>query len=179
LNKAIFLDRDGTINVDVAYLHEIEKLEFIDGVPKALAMLKEMGYLLIVISNQSGIGRGYFEQRDVEELHNYMNMLLKYDRADIDAFYYCPHIESDCCDCRKPNTLLFSKAIAEWNIDVKQSYMVGDKESDILAAKNVGCDFGLLQSGQYISGELLERYRGHIYRDLLDFTYNIYDAQKE
>jgi D-glycero-D-manno-heptose 1,7-bisphosphate phosphatase len=175
LNKAIFLDRDGTINVDVAYLHEIDKLKFIDGVPNALAQLKKAGYLLIVISNQSGIGRGYFEREDVENLHEYMNVLLERENAGIDAFYYCPHVESDNCDCRKPNIMLYRKAIAEWNIDVVQSYMVGDKESDILAARNVGCGYGLVLSGHDISEELLERYKGHIYSDLLDFAQKICD----
>jgi D-glycero-D-manno-heptose 1,7-bisphosphate phosphatase len=170
LNKAIFLDRDGTINVDVEYLHETDKLRFIDGVPQALAKLKKEGYLLIVISNQSGIGRGYFGHKDVEKLHKYMNVLLERENAGIDAFYYCPHVESDNCECRKPNVALFKRAIVEWGIDVKLSYMVGDKESDILAAKNIGCNYGLLLSGHDISGQLMERYKGHIYQDLLDFT---------
>lgn len=92
MNKAVFLDRDGTINVDVDYLHETEKLVFIEGVPQALAQLKKMGYKLVVISNQSGIGRGFYSAKEVEVLHEYMNELLTKQNAQIDAFYYCPHV---------------------------------------------------------------------------------------
>ena len=97
MNKAIFLDRDGTINVDVDYLHETNRLVFIEGVPVALSKLKQMGYKLIVISNQSGIGRGYYPPQDVEILHQYMNERLREHNAQIDRFYYCPHIEQDNC----------------------------------------------------------------------------------
>lgn len=92
MEKAIFLDRDGTINVDVDYLHETDKLEFVDQTFEALALLRAHGYRLIVISNQSGIGRGYFGAQDVERLHAHMNGILQEHGAAIDAFYYCPHL---------------------------------------------------------------------------------------
>lgn len=173
MNKAIFLDRDGTINVEVDYLHEIERLAFIQGVPEALAQLKQLGYKLIVISNQSGIGRGYYSTSDTDRLHDYMNMLLEKQGAGIDAFYYCPHVEQDQCQCRKPKTGLIRRAVEDFDICLRQSYMVGDKESDILTAVNAGCGYGLLLSGHDVSKELLEKYEGHIYSDLRDFAQSI------
>lgn len=138
MERAVFLDRDGTINVDVDYLHEPDKLVFIDGTIEALALLKAKGYRLIVISNQSGIGRGYFGAPAVERLHAYMNSILQEHSAAIDAFYYCPHIEQDRCTCRKPQTGLIDRAAAEWDIDLQRSYMVGDKEADVMTAVKIG-----------------------------------------
>lgn len=173
MEKAIFLDRDGTINVDVDYLHEPGKLKFIDGTVEALALLKGRGYKLIVISNQSGIGRGYFEARDVEQLHAYMNQLLQKQHAAIDAFYYCPHVEQDECMCRKPQTGLVERAVAEWDIDLARSYMVGDRESDIMTAVNAGCGYGLLLSGHAVPKTLQDKCRGSVYKNLWDFAQHI------
>lgn len=173
MEKAIFLDRDGTINVDVDYLHEPAKLKFVDGAVEALALLKAQGYRLIVISNQSGIGRGYFGAREVELLHGYMNHILQKHNAAIDAFYYCPHVEQDKCTCRKPQTGLIDRAVAEWNIDLSCSYMVGDREADIMTAVNAGCDYGLLLSGHEVARELKDRCRDRLYKNLWDFAQHI------
>lgn len=173
MDKAIFLDRDGTINVDVDYLHNIDKLEFIDGAIEALALLKMQGYRLIVISNQSGIGRGYFEARDVELLHAYMNHILQKYNAAIDAFYYCPHVEQDMCSCRKPQTGLLDQAAKEWDIDLSRSYMVGDREADVMTAVNAGCNYGLLLSGHAVSDILQEKYKDYLYKNLWDFAQHI------
>lgn len=173
MEKAIFLDRDGTINVDVDYLHEPDKLVFIDGAIEALSLLKAQGYRLIVISNQSGIGRGYFEARDVEFLHEYMNRILQKNKAAIDAFYYCPHVEQDGCTCRKPRTGLIDRAVAECDIDLSCSYMVGDRETDIMTAVNAGCAYGLLLSGHTVPDTLKERCKGSLYRNLLEFAQHI------
>lgn len=170
MDKAIFLDRDGTVNVDVDYLHDPDKLEFIEGTIEALALLKAQGYRLIVISNQSGIGRGYYKAQETERLHRYMNTILRQHDAAIDAFYYCPHVEQDRCACRKPKTGLVDRAVAEWDIDLSCSYMVGDKESDVMTAVNAGCDYGLVLSGHAVPAAVQERYRGKIYRNLLDFA---------
>lgn len=170
MEKAIFLDRDGTINVDVDYLHEVDKLEFIDGAVEALALLKMLGYRLIVISNQSGIGRGYFEARDVELLHEHMNRILEKHNAAIDAFYYCPHAVQDACTCRKPQTGLIDRAVVEWDIDLSRSYMVGDRETDVMTAVNAGCDYGLLLSGHMVSDTLKEKCKARLYRNLWDFA---------
>ena len=144
MRKAIFLDRDGTINVDVSYLHEIEKVEFLPGAIEALRLLKEKGYLLIVVSNQSGVGRGYFSLEDVQRINDYMNECLLEKHAQIDAFYYCPHTPEEKCQCRKPGIELYLKAADTFQIDFHNSYMVGDKESDILPAQILGCGYGLL-----------------------------------
>lgn len=173
MEKAIFLDRDGTINVDVDYLHEPDRLVFIDGTIEALAMLKAQGYKLIVISNQSGIGRGYFQVQDVERLHAYMNRILCKYNAAIDAFYYCPHVEQDKCTCRKPQTALIDRAVTEWEIDLARSYMVGDKEVDVMTAVNAGCSYGLLLSGHVVSDALQEKYKEKLYQNLWDFAQHI------
>lgn len=170
MEKAVFLDRDGTINVEVNYLHEKDKLVFIENVPRALRLLKDKGFKLIVISNQSGIGRGYYSAAQTEELHDYMNMLLEREQAKIDAFYYCPHVEADRCVCRKPQTGMYRQAIQEWDIDVSHSYMAGDKESDILAAQKIGCKYGLLLCGHDVSEAVKEKYKGHVYKDLWEFA---------
>lgn len=173
MNKAVFLDRDGTLNVEVDYLHEIDKFVFIDGTFQALRLLKAHGYKLIVISNQSGIGRGYYKKQDVEQLHHYMNAVLeKYDAA-IDAFYYCPHVEQDKCLCRKPHTGLIDRAAAEWEIDLGQSYMVGDKESDLMTAFNAGCKCAFVLSGHPISKLLQDKYKKYLFQNLLDFAQHI------
>lgn len=173
MERAVFLDRDGTINVDVDYLHETDKLAFIDGTFEALALLKEHGYRLIVISNQSGIGRGYYGARDVERLHEYMNAILQKHRAAVDAFYYCPHVEQDQCACRKPRTGLIERAVAEWDIDLSCSWMAGDKETDVLTARSAGCGYGLLLSGHAVPDALRAKYKDHLYRNLWDFAQHI------
>ena len=101
MNKAIFLDRDGTINVDKNYLYKIEDWEFIDGVIEGLQILQELGFKLIVITNQSGIARGYYKDKDAHIIFDYMINELKKNGVIIEQVYYCPHIGNEC-DCRKP-----------------------------------------------------------------------------
>lgn len=170
MKKAVFLDRDGTINEEVDYLHECDKLRFIPGTEEALRILKEKGYLLIVVTNQSGVGRGYYPMEDVYKVHRYMNELLKESNAQIDGFYCCPHVEEDHCGCRKPETGMYLEAQKDFDIDLKQSYMVGDKVTDILAAKKLGCGVGLLLSGHDINEEYRIQYEKDCYRDLLEFA---------
>ncbi len=177
MEKAIFLDRDGTINVDVGYLHETDKLEFVDQTFEALALLRAHGYRLIVISNQSGIGRGYFGAQDVERLHAHMNGILQEHGAAIDAFYYCPHLEQDGCACRKPQPGLIRRAAAEWGIDLRCSYMVGDNEKDVMTAVNAGCKYGLVLSGHPVPDTLRQTYRDHLYRNLWDFARHICEVE--
>lgn len=131
MNKAVFLDRDGTINVDYGYVGDIKKFKFIDGAVEGLKILYDLGYLLIVISNQSGVGRGYFTCDDVENVNRYMLNELKKKEIIISSIYYCPHVDSDNCDCRKPKLKLFYDAINEYDIDLESSYAIGDKERDL------------------------------------------------
>lgn len=173
MNKAIFLDRDGTINVDMDYLHECDKLKFIDGSVEALKIFREKGYKLIVITNQSGVGRGYFPIEDVDAVNEHMNEMLKEYDLCIDAFYCCPHIEADNCICRKPKTYMYEKAAREFDIDISKSYMVGDKYTDIIPALKLGCGYGLVLSGHNIDEEVLTKYKEHVFNNLLEFARSV------
>ena len=140
-SKALFLDRDGTINVDTGHLYKTEDLVFIKGVPEFIKKYNQFGYKVIVITNQAGIAKGYYREQDMHKLHNYMNEKLKSEYgAQIDAFYFCPHHPDFTgeCNCRKPKTGMLEQAINDFNIDVSQSLLVGDKPWDIECGKRIG-----------------------------------------
>ncbi|MBQ8891793.1 MAG: HAD family hydrolase [Bacilli bacterium] len=143
MNKAIFLDRDGTINVDYGYVHSISKFEFLKNSIEGLKILNDLGYKLVIITNQSGIGRGYYTIDDYNKLNNYMLEKLGEFGINIAKVYMCPHISSDNCNCRKPKLELFYKAIKELNIDTSNSFAIGDRERD-LAICNVEDVSGIL-----------------------------------
>lgn len=129
-NKAVFLDRDGTINVEKNYLYKIEDFEFEKGVIEGLKILQKLGYMLIVISNQSGISRGYYTKKQADDLFNYMREQLEKEKITINKIYYCPHYKENC-NCRKPKLGLFYKAQQELNINFSKSYAIGDKARDV------------------------------------------------
>lgn len=143
-HKAIFLDRDGTINVDHGYVHQIDDFQFIDGVIEALITLKKQGYLLVLVTNQSGIARGYFSEDQFLQLTEWMDWSLADRGVDLDGIYYCPHHPEgqgefrQLCDCRKPQAGMFEQAMRDLNIDLSWSLMVGDKFEDMQAAQNAG-----------------------------------------
>lgn len=139
-NKAAFFDRDGTINVDVHYLHKPEDLIFIDGMPEFIEKWNDWGYKVIVVTNQAGIARGYYSEYDMHKLHRYMNEQLAKYGAHIDAFYFCPHHPdfTGKCHCRKPETGMLEKAITEFDLDVEQCILFGDKPWDIKAGEKCG-----------------------------------------
>lgn len=153
--KAVFLDRDGTINKYVGFLRDIDDLELIDGVSAAIRMLNNFGYLCIVVTNQPVIARGEISKEKLEQIHNKMETLLGYDGAYIDALYYCPHhphsgymgeikelkIE---CNCRKPKPGMLLQAAEDFNIDLEKSWMVGDSENDIKAGQAAKCKTALI-----------------------------------
>ena len=153
--KALFLDRDGTINKYVGFLRNIDDFELIDGVAPAIQKINESGYLAIVVTNQPVIARGEVSFDELEEIHNKMETLLGKEGAYLDAIYYCPHhphkgyegerpelkIE---CKCRKPKPGMLLKAAEEFNIDLSQSWMIGDGENDVIAGINAGCKTVLL-----------------------------------
>lgn len=138
MTKAIFLDRDGVINLDKAYVSKIEDFEFCEGVFEALTHFQNLGYLVIIVTNQSGIGRGYYTEEDFQKLTAWMRKELLHVRIKIDAVYHCPHAPEANCACRKPQSGMFLKAIEDFDIDVKKSWMIGDKPSDIEAALGAG-----------------------------------------
>lgn len=138
---AAFLDRDGVLNVDHGYAHRPEQLEWIKGAPEAVRLLNEAGYYVFVVTNQSGIARGYFEEEAVKSFHAHMQDSLAEHGAHIDAFYFCPHHPDGIvkplavrCRCRKPGTGMLEQAAREWSIDIQASFLVGDKEEDMSAA---------------------------------------------
>jgi len=145
MEKIIFLDRDGTINREVNYLHRPEDLVFLPGVAEAMSMLKDAGFKLVVITNQAGVARGYYTCEDVEKLHHFMNGKLIPLGAGVDAFYYCPHhpvhgigIYKRDCRCRKPGIGMFEMAEQDFEIDKAHSYMIGDKLIDVEAGVTYG-----------------------------------------
>lgn len=140
MKKAVFLDRDGVINRELDdYAFRLEDFEILPDVVPALSELKRRGYILIVVSNQGGIGKDLFTIVDVERLHMHLRDFLGEYDITIDEIYYCVHHPiSGSCICRKPDSLLVEKAIARFNIDVKKSFFIGDKERDVLAGEKVG-----------------------------------------
>jgi len=136
--RALFVDRDGTLNPDLHYLKEAQRLELYRGVGNALSLAHEHGFLVVCVTNQSGVERGFYSRDEVERIHERLNELLRPQRAHVDAFYYCPHAPETKCECRKPGTLLFRQARADWNIDFATSAIVGDRDLDVAAGHALG-----------------------------------------
>lgn len=145
VNKAVFLDRDGTINKDKGYVYRAEDFEFIEGAIDAIVSLNKNMFKVIVVTNQSGVGRGFFSEEDVKKLHVFINSELRKHNAWVDKFYFCPHSPDEGCDCRKPKIALFKRAIKDFDVDIKNSYIIGDKISDVLPAEQLGCKAFLLE----------------------------------
>jgi D-glycero-D-manno-heptose 1,7-bisphosphate phosphatase len=143
----VFFDRDGTINEEVGYLDDPDRLRLIPGAAEAIRLLNEADILAIVISNQAGIGRGYFSATTVEAIHERLVEQLGRRNAYLDAIYYCPHHPSEGCDCRKPKTGMLMQAAREHGIDMQRAFMVGDKVSDLAAGRQVGCRTVLVLTG--------------------------------
>ncbi len=146
MERAVFLDRDGTIVEDVGYLHERDKIKFLPGASKAIKLLNENGFRVVVTTNQAGVARGYFTEETVREINRYIQESLAKERAFIDMVYYCPHhiegiIEEYRKECyyRKPNPGMIEKAVREIGIDLENSFVIGDKISDIEAGRRAGC----------------------------------------
>lgn len=157
MNKAFFLDRDGTINKDTHYVGDPEKLELLPCAAEGIRRMNEAGYLVIVISNQSGVARGYFTEKDVKNINSRLNEMLGEYGAHIDAFYWCPHLPCGSvkeyaveCDCRKPKLGLFKKAIEDFDLDVRECFACGDKKRDVENLTRLGLPvshLGIIDSG--------------------------------
>jgi D-glycero-D-manno-heptose 1,7-bisphosphate phosphatase len=151
---AVFLDRDGTLNKEVNYLHQIENFEWVPGAPEAVRRLSALGVPVLVVTNQSGVARGYYDEADVERLHAWMNEALDRIGATIDAFYYCPYHPDGTVEeyralshCRKPNPGMFETAIEEWTVDPTRSFVVGDKRTDLVPGNELGMTTILVRTG--------------------------------
>ena len=163
-NKAIFFDRDGTLNVDVHYLHDPAYFVWVEGAIDAIRWANVHGYLVIVVTNQSGIARCYYDEDAVRHLHDWMNAELAAHGAHIDAFYYCPHHTEGSvpayvkqCDCRKPAPGMILRAIVEHDIDPAASFLFGDAASDVTAAEAAG-----VRGVHYAGGSLLDCVRNAV-----------------
>jgi len=141
--KAVFLDRDGTIIEEVNYLDSIEKLEIYPFSKEAISILKESNFKIFIITNQSGVARGYFSEDFVIEINRYLC-----EKLGIDDFFYCPHLPEDNCNCRKPKTGLIEKALQRYpEINLRNSFFIGDKEVDIETGKNLNLNTILVLTG--------------------------------
>ena len=179
-STAVFLDRDGTLNEESGYLNHVDRLKLIDGAAEAVALLSRHGLKTIVVTNQSGVARGYFPETLLPRLHDKLQELLIERGARLDAIYYCPHhpdvgeppYRRDC-ECRKPKLGMIRRAEKEFSVDARKSYMVGDKISDVEFGRRAGCKTVLLLTG-YGKGELehnREQLNGdpdHVAADILD-----------
>lgn len=161
--KAVFFDRDGVLNVDVSYLYKIEDLRWVDGAREALAYLTEQGYKIFVVTNQSGIARGYYTIEEMNKLHEHMMAEIAAYGGKVEKIYYCPHHKEGKlqefaidCDCRKPKPGMLLQAFAEYELDKAACFLIGDSPRDVEAAEAAGI-------------------RGYLYKEgnLLDFVKNI------
>ena len=152
LNKTIFLDRDGVINKDVNFLHKIKDCEFIDGIFEACIYFQNIGFKIVIITNQSGIARGYFNENDYQILTNWITLQFNKKSIKLLDIFHCPHGPDSKCSCRKPSPGMLLEAKHKYSIDMSNSWLIGDREDDILAANNAGINNTILvRSGHKIN----------------------------
>jgi histidinol-phosphate phosphatase family protein len=148
-NIAVFVDRDGTLNEDHGYVTSPEQLVVFPAVPKALARLNHLGFRVILLTNQSAIGRGFMTVQDLQRIHQKLEDLLRAQDGKIDAVYYCPHHPDEGCACRKPNIAMIQEAAEHFSLDLSLCYVVGDKWSDLEVAHRAGVQGVLVMSSDY------------------------------
>ncbi len=165
MNKAIFLDRDGTLNPDPGYISDPNDFELFPGAADALAKLKQAGFLLVLITNQSGIARGKISHSALEKIHSKLQSKLHEKDVELDAIYFCPHhpdFPSDDgtteCDCRKPKSGMVLKAIKDLNINPQESFFIGDRKSDLLAALGAGVEPVIISENVFAGYEEISFY---------------------
>ncbi|NCC01772.1 MAG: D-glycero-beta-D-manno-heptose 1,7-bisphosphate 7-phosphatase [Clostridia bacterium] len=183
MNKAVFLDRDGTINIDKAYLSKVEDFKHIPGAIEGLKMLQDAGYLLIVITNQSGIARGYYSEEDFLKLNNWMLSDLKKKGIKIAKVYYCPHHPNGKiekykmdCNCRKPKLGMYEEAIEDFDIDLSQSFAIGDKIRDVAICEKTSCRGYLISNLE--KSEVIEDVKKSLYHNVR-YSADLNEAAKE
>ncbi|MGL5089091.1 MAG: D-glycero-beta-D-manno-heptose 1,7-bisphosphate 7-phosphatase [Cetobacterium sp.] len=177
MRKVIFLDRDGTINIEKSYLHKWEDFEFEKNAIEGLIELKNLGYEFIVVTNQSGIARGYYTEDDLRILNSKMVIELQKHGVTILECYYCPHHPDKgighykaACECRKPNPGMLLEGIEKYNVDIENSFMVGDKKSDLDAGEKAGLKSILVLSGYGEKTKIEFEGKYLIAKDLLDIS---------
>ena len=155
--KAVFFDRDGVLNVDKDYLHTIEDFEWIDGAKESIVFLTKNNYTVFVVTNQSGIARGFYTVDDMQKLHEYMAAEIKQAGGNIEKFYFCPHLPGGKikefaieCECRKPKPGLLLQALREYAIDKENSFLIGDKPRDVESAAAAGIKGYLYENGNLL-----------------------------
>jgi D-glycero-D-manno-heptose 1,7-bisphosphate phosphatase len=146
IQKAIILDRDGTLIEDTDYAYKIEDLEILPGVIEGLKLLQKE-FLFFIVTNQSGIGRGYYSEDDFHVYNNHLIKILKEEKINIVKTYFCPHLREDECECRKPKTKFITEIIDNYKVNIQESWMIGDHPSDIQFGINAGCRTIFLTTG--------------------------------
>lgn len=142
--KAVFLDRDGTLIEEVNFLSSVDELRLFPYTFEAVKLLKDAGFLVIVVTNQSGIGRGIYDEEAMNAIHDEMQLQLE---GMIDAFYFCPHLPCDGCSCRKPSLGMLESAVEDFSIDLASSWMIGDKKIDVETGVKAGSRTALVMTG--------------------------------
>lgn len=162
--RAVFLDRDGTIIEDTGYVAGAERVKFMPGSIRAIALLGENGFRVIVVSNQAGVARGYFDEAMVQATNRYIQSVLAEHGTFIDRFYYCPHHKDGVigkyrreCHCRKPEPGMIEQGARDFNIDLRRSFVIGDHHSDIAAGQRAGCRTVLIGDGSSGDEEVIAR----------------------
>ena len=173
--RAVFLDRDGTINVELEFLYRPEDFEFIPGAPQAIRLLNEAGFRVIVVTNQSGIARGFYDEAAVSRLHRFMDVQLARFGARIDAYYFCPHHPEygtgdyrKSCACRKPMDGMLRRGAAEFSLDLSASLIIGDRYVDVAAGLKAGCRAMMVRTGYGAAESAGLPPEIHVYADLLE-----------
>ena len=186
LKKAAFLDRDGVINIDHAYVHRPDEFTFIDGVFKACQLLQKAGFLLIIATNQSGIGRGYYTEADFHQLCEWMKKKFEENGVQITDIFFCPHHPEKAlehyrvdCNCRKPKPGMLLAAQAKWDIDMATSVMVGDKAGDMQAALSAGVGTRILVGKDGLACPQAISECTHTAKNLLDAVKLITDKDRQ
>jgi D-glycero-D-manno-heptose 1,7-bisphosphate phosphatase len=173
MNRAVFIDRDGTINTEKEYLYLPGEFEFIPGAKEAIRLLNQAGFLVVVVTNQSGVARGYYTEEDVHLLHRHISSLLEQAGSRVDAWFYCPHHPAGRgsyalpCRCRKPQPGMLLEASRRFDIDLDSSVMIGDKLVDVEAGRAAGCRSILVRTGYGRVEESMLNEGSDVFDDLL------------
>lgn len=185
MKKAVFLDRDGTVNKETGYLHKPDDFSFLPGVVEAIRIFRELGYMVIVVTNQSGVAHGYYEEEDVKRLHDHMDGLLALEGTSVDAYYYCPHHPEGArddyrkiCGCRKPAPGMIQQAAKVFDLDLARSICIGDKTIDAQAGMNAGVGRCALVKGIYPVDETIAR-SVPLFGNLLEFALHLKSVEQE